>query len=482
MTRPRDPDDVREERDLALGTALEELDTPEYPAGFTATVWDRIEAEDEAADHADSVGRSPGPRRFWRRRPVLAGLAAAAAAAAVLALTLVGLPGGERQPLGPQPAAAELLARMTYGMSTTRALTGKVAVRRTEVDGTVAPVREGTFVVTSDGSWRYDMKSGPDPVLPGDGTAQGPSTVAYDAGTHTGVILYCDPRAPRRDRSGAMLRNVDESMGLQGSVLSGYSSGVRAALAEAGSDLKIEEITYRGRPAWRATIPAAADALSPMTPAAVVVVDRETGLMVRQVEYEGADGRVVTELSHLMVNPEVPADTFAIEIPAGVRSHEVDMGVRYMSLDEACDLVGFPIPVPQQVPEGFVAAEVSVRGGTPGVGSGAPDEPYSVTLKWRRGLDVFEIDVLATQGGSLAEIDRSFADILAGAPGPQTTELGDGLFDGRPAHTALGPNPENASMGDWGPMLVVVNNDVIAEVIGDLSRQEMLDVAESLED
>ena len=104
MTRDNTRDALPEDRDLRVGSVLGELDVPDYPPDFLASVWARI---DEEAGKAPVTGSARTHRRrsFWRRRPLLAGVAAAAIAAGAAAALLFGLPGASDK-TGPPPVSA----------------------------------------------------------------------------------------------------------------------------------------------------------------------------------------------------------------------------------------------------------------------------------------------------------------------------------------------------------------------------------------
>ena len=97
MRRRHDDDVPREERDVVLGAALDELDAPEYPPDFLASVWARVDAartrltaRSRPCRRAGPTGRGP-PAGV--RRPVVPSSRVAAVIAVVV---LMGMPGISR--------------------------------------------------------------------------------------------------------------------------------------------------------------------------------------------------------------------------------------------------------------------------------------------------------------------------------------------------------------------------------------------------
>ena len=484
MTRDRHDATPRQERDLTLGRALDELDVPDYPDDFLASVWERIDDEDAQRLETPAAKIAPGRRlrRLFARRPVALGLAAAIAAAVIIAVSLAGLPDGQQTPLGPQTAGAKLLSRIVYAMSRAHSLTGVVTESTFGAAGKLIDTRSGPFAVRDDGSWRLKL----------DDSAKG-STMGYDAAQHLAWHLDFDPRLPRHEWSAGIFRNSDGSeLGGERLLVSGFAAGARAALAEGGHALEVKDVTYKGRPAWKAVIPARPPA-SPASstepgapsagsrPSAEVIVDQGTGLPVRVTQWDVGRAHTVWAMSHLRVDAALPTDAFAPAFPAGVSVHESDSGLRFLSLDQARHIVGFTVPTPTQVPDGFRLSDVFVHGGPAPAGSDQSAEPYAVVQEWRRGLDTFRVEVDAA-GGSQSENDAFLAQAFAGAPASQSTKLHGGLFDGQTAFTALGPDPNNVSMGNTGPGLGIAGKGLLVTIFGDLTRQELLDAAASLKD
>jgi hypothetical protein len=288
-------------------------------------------------------------------------------------------------------------------------------------------------------------------------------------------------------------RNSDgEGLGGERAFISGFAASVRASLAEGGRAIKVNDVIYNGRPAWQAVIPGPPTAwptdstepsASPINvpPEAVVVVDRKTGLLVHVARWESGGARTVVEMSHLEIDAPLAADAFAPAMPAGTHVLETDDGMRFLSLDQARNFVGFTVPTPTQVPDGFRLGEVIVHHPPAGTGGDQLASPYWVDQEWRRGLDSFSVQALAVSG-SQSENDAESAHALAGAPAPHSTKLHGGVFDGRTAFTALGPDPAYDTSQGLGPVLMAGGNGVRVTIGGDLTRQELLDVAASLKD
>lgn len=492
MTRDRHDATSRRQRDLRLGRALDELDVPDYPDDFLASVWQRIDDEDAQRLETPAAKIASGRRlrHLFARRPIALGLAAAIAAAAIIAVSLVGLPGGEKTPLAPSTAAAKLLSRIVYAMSQAHSLTGVLTQTEYNAAGKLDDRRSGPFAVRDDGSWRLQLDDSRSGGASSNGAAPQSVITGYDAARHLHWWFFFDPRLPRKKGLGTLVHNSDgRELAGESLLVSGFAAGVRAALAEGGPALEVQNVTYNGRPAWKAVIP------GPRTPAASppagasstgfwsaeVIVDQQTGLPVRVTQWGAGGAHHVWEMNDLRIDTVLPADEFASAIPAGVTITQTSEGLRFLSLDQARRLVGFSVPMPTQVPDGFRLGEVIVQSGEAMINGSYEQDPLSslVAEVWRRGLDTFRVEVSAVSG---SQSDASTARALAAAPAPQSAKLHGGLFDGLTAFTALGPNPSNESMGDFGPVLSVAGKGVAVDIFGDLTRQELLDVAASLRD
>ena len=494
MTGDRHDATAREQRDLSLGRALDELDVPDYPDGFLASVWERLDGEDSRPLEGPPAATAHGLclRRVVARRRLVLGLAAALVVAIAVAVSLVGLPGGEKAGLGPpQTAAARLLSRMVYAMSRAHTLTGVLIQSEYGAAGKLEDRRSGPFAVRDDGSWRLQLDDSGSGGASADGAAPQSVVTGYDAARHVHWWFFFDPRLPRTQGNGILLHRSDgRELAGESLLVSGFAAGVRAALAEGEPAIAVKELTFGGRPSWQAVVPAlpaASPAPSAASPGArlseEVIVDQKTGLPLRVTQWGVDGGRTVWEMRELRIDAVLPADEFASAIPAGVPVRVSDQGLRFLSLAQGRRLVGFTVPVPTQVPDGFRLEAVIVHGGENIVNGSPVQDPLRswVDEVWRRGLDTFRVQV-STVGGSQSQIDASLARTFASAPAPRSAKLPGGLFGGRTAFTAVGPNLGNANMGDFGPVLTVVGKGVMVSMFGDLTRRELLDAASSLQD
>ena len=85
--------DVSTRRDENLGAALRELETPEHAPDFYATLHHRL-ADDRVGRIADARPRQSRARTRWTAR------VAVVAAVAAVVFAAIGIPRGERTPIG----------------------------------------------------------------------------------------------------------------------------------------------------------------------------------------------------------------------------------------------------------------------------------------------------------------------------------------------------------------------------------------------
>jgi hypothetical protein len=251
-----------------------------------------------------------------------------------------------------------------------------------------------------------------------------------------------------------------------------FGSFVRALLVV--EDPRVREVAYEGRPAWQIDVDAVPNGIVPEFTGDrfEITVDRGTGFPVRVVERKGRTLLREMRVEDLVVNPDLPADTFRLRIPAGVEIVLSDDGFRSVGLNEASEVGGYAALVPTWVPEGYELAQVTVarEGGPTGREAGNPRSRNVVSLSYRRGLDQFLLTTRLT--GSRPEL---WTDPLATGEGfVDTSEqilLRDGALSGVTAELVIVPRGI--------PHLWAVTDELVVTVAGDLSRAELVRVAES---
>ncbi len=451
-----------EARDEVLGTALRELDVPEHRPGFRAAV--------EARLREGAVARVPSPPAGRHRRrprqpvprpgPWTWGLSAAAVIALAVLVVTSSLPGTRPR----VASAAEVRRAVARAWAEADSVSGVLVWRGGEVfDG---GTRRWSFILTASGDFRLD-----------DLTRDG--SVVYDA--QRGVERNLGPSESipgsgvlfASERGGLPPGPPDQGPFSYTFLQRGLGSVVRALASGGGGS--VSETTYEGRPAWLLDTDIRANLLVPeQSPNHLrVTVDQETGLPVRVIATN--DGRFVWEsrIEEPRVDQKPAADAFRLDFPSGTEVFRDDLGFRRVSVDEIEGIVGYDPLVPSWLPEGYEVAEITAsRKGLPtGAEAGNPPVGDVVSLSYRRGLDQF---IVTTR--PVGPDPSLWGDPLASGEGlrdePEHVRLGSGALAGREGELLIDPLAI--------PHVWVMDERLVVTVSGDLTREELLRVAESL--
>jgi hypothetical protein len=235
---------------------------------------------------------------------------------------------------------------------------------------------------------------------------------------------------------------------------------------------------YAGRAAWRLNVPVQLNRIVPRFSGDEfsIWVDQETGIPVRVVERK--NGRTRNELRIEELAVDAPgARVRPVRFPPGTEVTRSDGGFRRTSLDGVRAAVGYAPLVPGWLPDGFELAEVAAgpgQVGFTGAEAGNPPSTDVVSLSFRRGFDQI---LVTTRLRNVPGYPQEWADPLATGEGfvdrPQKVELGRGVLSGVEANVLV--VPRNI------PHLWAQTDDLVVTVGGDLSREELIRVAESLE-
>ncbi|HTX70318.1 MAG TPA: hypothetical protein VMH50_14415 [Thermoleophilia bacterium] len=296
------------------------------------------------------------------------------------------------------------------------------------------------------------------------------------------------------------------------------ASSVRAMLAEMDPRTPVDETTYLGRPAWRAALPNSWGA------SLIVTVDKATGLLVESRESVQATGGQrllrVLRVATLQTDPQLPADWQVLPLlhhPTRrlMWNYFDDRGTRFGSPGAVATRAWPTLPLfPRSVPAGYVrvalanavyedprpehgednswhwASDIVRR---PGRLPGLAFErrlalkrcAQGVLILYRRGFDTFTIEItprLPHKPG-MGKLDE-MASVTK-----QDTVLTGGYLKGTRARTwvASAYLPIAHVWGDsmivpfQGPTLLAYTDRSQIVIYGDLTRQELLDVADSLQ-
>lgn len=447
-----------EVRDEILGAALRELEVPEHRIGFESALRARI-AEETAARRRPRHARRPAPRPSFRPPRWTWGLAAAAVVAVAVLVVTSTLPGTR-----PRVAtAAEVRQAVARAWSSAKSVSGVLVSRAPRVfeEG----MQRWSFILNARGDVRIEnlTRGGVD---------------VYDAAK--GIERGLDPSEsiPGSDELFANERRgvppgPPDHYGASTILDRGLGSVVRALASGEGGTVK--EVVYDGRPAWLLDTDIRVNLIVPeLSPNHLrVTVDQETGFPVRVVATHDEEVVWQTRIEDLRLNEPLPEDAFRLEFPPGSEVFREDMGFRRVALEEVEGIVGYEPLVPTWVPEGFDPAEVtaSKKGSFTGAEGANPPVPDVVSLSYRRGLDQF---IVTTR--PVGPDPSLWGDPLASGEGlrdePERVRFTGGALAGMEGELLIDPLAI--------PHVWVKTDRLIVTVSGDLSREELIRVAESL--
>ncbi|MBA2615164.1 MAG: hypothetical protein H0U90_05190 [Actinobacteria bacterium] len=437
-------DDTRPRRDAELGAALRALEVPEHAPDFDARLRGRLERERPVPERSNVIS-------FPRLRfPTLT--IATVAAAAVAAVIFFGIQGADVRQVGSEPAtAARITARMAQALASASSLTGTLTIRNREGELGGVHTMRWTFALDAEGNFKIVEEGAPGALI--FLAAQG-REVSYGA-----EPVYGDRRG---------LAPGPPDQGPSESILQRDLGSIVRALAST-RDVRVTEVTYRGRPAWVLRAQRSLRLVIPEDPTdrIAVTVDKETAFPVRIVET--LRGRFVSEIriDRLRVDPELPVETFRPSPPRGSRPDFSDVGFRSADQEAAERVVGYVPLAPAWLPEGFARAETAVARVTDPTAYGRnPVSRSVVSTAYRRGLS----RVIVTTR-LLGQDASAWSDPLA---------LNENVTDkGQPFEFAGFAGFLVVRAGDvphaWG-----LDDRFVVTVSGDLTRGELVRVARSL--
>jgi hypothetical protein len=449
-------------RDELLGALLRQLDVPDHRPEFYAELHYRL-----AEERRTRLAEERRLRRARRNRIRWTVRTAFVAAAAAVVVVAIGLPRADRT--GPEVAsAAEIQAKVAAALSSARSLAGEIVFHGSSYRnayGWEKPKR-WSFAMTTRGDLHIKE-------------ADGPNDMAYDASEGVERSLNTSESAGGATLFAAERRGLAPGPPDQGPSDSflqrDYGSMVRALLA--ADDPRVTETTYEGRAAWRLEVAARPNLIVPELSGDefVITVDQETGFPLRVLELK--DGEVLDEirLEELEVDPELPPDEFTIRFPQDSKVARTDNGFRRVSLDEVEGRVGYSPLVPEHVPDGYALAEVAVAKSAmqTGVEGGNPISRNVVSLAYRRGLDRF---VVTTRLRHVPGFQDIWGDPLGTGEGfrddPERIRVAAGALEGVQAELLIVPRNT--------PHIWAKTDKLVVTIAGDLSRAELIAVAESL--
>jgi hypothetical protein len=453
---------VKSVHDDRIGVALRQLDTPEHRPSFHAEL-ERLLAAEAAGRRPV---RRPRPRLRWGLRVAFVAVVAALAVVVVDLLRSGDAPGPG---VGVQQAtAAEIQAQVRSVLAGLGTLNGEFVAEGESY--------ENAYDWTSH-RWRFVLTEDGDFGLTGVGHEE---NLSYNARRGVRRTLNPSESLGTADLFAHIERGLapgpPDSYPPESILQTDYAALVRAFLA--AEDPRVVVTEYAGRPAWRLDIPVQVNRIVPEYSGDEfsIWVDQETGIPVKIVERK--NGRVRNELRMEKLAVDAPdARVRPVRFPPGMEVTQSDGGFRRTPLDGVEAVVGYAPLVPGWLPEGYELAEVAVGPGEvgfTGAEAGNPPSTDVVSLSFRRGFDQI---LVTTRLRNVPGYPQEWADPLATGEGfvdrPQKVELGRGALSGVEANVLV--VPRNI------PHLWAQTDDLVVTVGGNLGREELIRVAESLE-
>jgi hypothetical protein len=434
-------------RDHVLGAALRDLEAPEHRPEFYAELHRRLAAE--------RIARPPRRRTFrWTVRAVAVATALALAAIAYDALRFGAT---DVPPIVERADAAVVKAKVLRAMSDSRALSGAFVSIERDPFTKAADRARGEFVLLDDGS--FAVRTG--------GIEE-----AYDARRRVSSLYDPSPGSrPFAHRARGLAGGPPDAY-VDSAFQRELGSVVRALLGM--GDPRVETTEYAGRAVWSLATPVRQDRFAGegYSPDHLEVkVDVQTGIPV--YARWTVDGKLRRELRITTVdlNPDVSRSRLTVDVPDGVAVSTSNQGFERVELGEVEHVVGYAPLVPSWLPDGYELADVTVarQGGPTGVEAMNPQAPDVVSLLYRRGFDRI---VLSTR----AAVPGDWSDPLATGEGfldrPEEIRLERGALSGVEANLLIVPLAI--------PHIWALTDELVVTVAGDLDRDELLRVAESL--
>ena len=357
-----------------------------------------------------------------------------------------------------------------------------------------------------------DLRASEVRALPG--TGRGGGVYSYDERRHEFRVASADTADGVVVERPAWSMDVP-SVGLHYLEYQSSANTARALLAEADPTMSVTETSYLGRPAWQARL-ARDEALTQ-----IVVIDKATGLVLAtdgiNPRASGDELVYCLRVTSLDCDPQLPADWQTVPLlkkttPRLRWNYFRDEGTRFGSPESVAVRSWPTLPlIPERKPAGYRRTDVATSvqgdarpshendnswhfqtvivrrpdGSTPGAGISKRLAlhrcDHAVRVLFRRGFDTFTVTVTPRSG------IRSIADVTAAGTGWRDVVLTDGYLKGTAARTYISDSfvyetrgTDFASRDSQGPTLLAYSDRWRIIITGSLTRQELVDVANSL--
>jgi hypothetical protein len=477
-----------------LGRELRESPIPAHRPDHFERVRERIREVSgrDAGNTAAPTGRPAPPRPAppARRTVRFAAITACAAAVvAAVALTWSGLPGLERS--RPPAATAEtVLTRVQHALTGLSGIQGDVVEYGT-ARGRPYSHRVGSFTFTAEGDYRIV------PLQQGTAyTYDARSRIARRYTIENGHVLYGEIARDLPDPGPFFSPWMGSSQVLDRSV----AAYARAVIADLDPDFPATPVTWEGRTAWSVTVPEPLSG-SGQSGSVRIVVDAASGYPLA-VEHWSPEGDVSgTKIENVHIGSRLSPADFTLDQAAQSPLLPASERFRSMSLRQAAALGdrvtgpieevhgsrgdirlvhGFAPFAPTWLPKGYRLMGVTAATNGSYLGSTGPVHDgevasLTVVLTYRRGFDRFCV-VSRWRKDNLPGSDDPFDENSVSQSTATTMPITYGSLRGEMAKVVLG-------LPDWPHLYITTGHDdrVSVSVAGDLTRDELLLIADSLQ-
>jgi hypothetical protein len=258
----------------------------------------------------------------------------------------------------------------------------------------------------------------------------------------------------------------------------------RAVIAELDPGVPVTPVTWEGRTAWSITVP------EPLAGGggegtARIVVDAQSGYPLA-VEHWTGDGDVSgARIENVRVGGVIPRSRFKLAVRVQDKLLPMSERFRRVSLAQAAALgrratMAFTPYRPSWVPPGYTLSGVTGAVNGSFRGRYLPVKPdgvgsLTVVLTYRRGFDRFCV-VNRWRSSNPPGSDDPFDENSAALSTSTRVRLTAGGLRGATASVVLG-------LPDWPHLFVTAgeNHDISVSVAGDLTREELTRIADSLQ-
>jgi hypothetical protein len=201
-----------------------------------------------------------------------------------------------------------------------------------------------------------------------------------------------------------------------------------------------------------------------------ITVDAATGVPVHVVGTLRGRFRFELRVEHLVVDARLPAGVFALRFSPGKEVLHQDDGFRRVDLADAGARLGYAPLVPHTKPSGYAFDVAAVAGQSPAAATAVPNPPSRrvFSLSYRRGFDQFVVTTRVRGSGRWRDPFR-----VVGVPvHHERIRLRAGALAGVSADVVIDARTV--------PHLWAQTRTIVVTVSGDLSRDQLLAVAQSL--